>query len=362
MAPRILLIHSGHSFSTADVYDGVKVGLELAGAEVVEYRWDRHLATFSALTAAAIAQGVFPAERQQWLRSFAIWMASADALNCAIEQEVNAALVINGLLFPPQRAAIMNNAGIPIACYGTEAPYHGDHERALAPFYTHWFTQERRSVRGFAETIGDPTRAHYLPMAYNPLTHTPGAVEADKAADVVFVGGGYPERKAVLHGADWSGIDLRLFGTLWNVDLDQEVGKAPGASGGLYSQGAIPNSQTTALHRSARISLNLHRLMTTIESGGRIDPSEAESLGPRAYEIPAVGGCMLCDDSRPELADVFGDSVPTFRFGDSADLERQVRYLLTHPDARDRAQRAQHQAVQPHSWTARAQTILSILV
>lgn len=359
--PRILLCHPGHSFSTSDVYDGLKVGLEAAGAEVVEFRWGNILRTLNGLVMGGVASEAITPEQGQHLYGFVSFLSAADIVSTAVEQEVDAALVVNGLLLPPNRAAILSKI-VPIGCYGTEAPYFLEAERAIAPAYTHWFTQERRSVPFFADLLA-PERSHYLPMAYNPEVHVPGPASPDHACDVVFVGGGYPERRALLDGADWTGVNFVRKGTLWDIDLDEERAKGiqPG-QGSKYSKGAIPNTETTLWHQNALISLNLHRHMTYVETGGSIDPSTAESLGPRAYEIPAVGGFMLCDDERPELLDVYGDAAATFKAGDSADLRRQVDYWLSHPDQRDRQRQAQAEAVAPHTWTARARTVLETLL
>ena len=63
-------------------------------------------------------------------------------------------------------------------------------------------------------------------------------------------------------------------------------------------------------------------------------------------------------------ATTFGDSATNlFRArGDSADLERQIRYWLAHPDERERRQAAQQEAVRPHTWEgAGARVILDTL-
>lgn len=357
---RVMLIHPGHTFATSDVYDGLKWGLEANGIEVVGFRWGQTLQILNATAQGAVHAGlVQPGQPAEQFVEFAGFLASADAVSIAVEQEVDAALVVNGLLFPPKRALILQQLGIPVACYGTEAPYFWEMERQIAPAYTHWFTQERRCAKWFDSLL--PGRAHYLPMAYNPAVHRPGPTDPERAADVVFVGGGYPERKALLAGADWRGVRLETRGTLWHLDLEAEREAEDVGSGRRYSEGAIPNSETASWHRSSAIALNLNRNMTYIETGGSIAPGEAESLGPRAYEIPAVGGFMLSDDERPELVEVYGDTVPTFRAGNPGDLSRQVRHWLTHPDARQRQRVAQYEAVQPHHWGARAAQLLSII-
>lgn len=353
---KILLVHPGHTFATADVFDGLAAGFAAAGAEVVPFRWDKILNTVGGMVQATQQVRDLDDDRTEHLRAFGGWLAAADALTTAMEHAVDAVFVVNGMLFPAQRAYALTRLGIPVCCYGTEAPYFHEQERAICGAYTHWFTQERRSVDAYRPHA---RAVHYLPMAYNPATHHPAPPDPSKACDVVFVGGGYPERKALLDGVDWTGIHMERRGTLWDIDWANPPRAEPG--GTVYSKGAIPNTETTAWHQSAAISLNIHRHMTTIESRAGIAPGLAESLGPRAYEIPAVGGFMLCDDERPELFDVYGEAAASFRACDSADLERQVRYWLAHPDERERRRRAQLDAVQAHSWTARAAQVLSLI-
>ena len=349
-AARILVCHPGHDHSTCDVYDGICEGLRLNGIEVVPFEWQRSLRLMNTLTLGAQAGGFVEPTKADVLQGFGTWLASADAINLALDQEVSAVIVINGLLFPPSRAQVMQKLGIPIACYGTEAPYFLSIEQEIAAFYTHWFTNERRCVKDFPN-------GHYLPHAYNPAKHRPGAKDASKQVDAVFIGGGFPERQELLRG---QGVTTR--GTLWHLDMDAEVGATDSQRNTRYSEGAIDNDETSAWHRSAKIALNLHRKMTQVETGGQIAPGSAESLGPRAYEIPAVGGFELLDDERPEVWEVFGDSAATFKAWDRADLRRQLDYWMTHDDAREAQQRAQAEAIQPHHWGNRARQLLERLL
>lgn len=335
----------------------MKAGLEMNGVEVVPFQWRRILEVWIGVVRFAVVGG-YPAEKVEPLHQFCGRIAAADVVSIAVDAEVDAAIVVNGLLFPPERAKVLQKLGIPVVCYGTEAPYFEQFERQIAPFYTHWATNERRSVGAFA----DLTRSFYLAHAYNPLVHTPGPAEPDKQCDAVFVGGGYPERKALLDGEGWEDIHLERRGTLWHLDLEAERNATDSDRRGRYSERAIPNEETTAWHRSATIALNLHRKMTRIETGEEVAAGAGESLGPRAYEIPAVGGFMLCDDERPELQDVYGDSAATFRAWDRDDLIRQCRYWLSHPDERDRRRQAQYEAVQPHHWGNRARELLENII
>lgn len=383
---KILAIHPGQTFSTCDVYNGLCAGLEANGVEVVRFNWTNMLQLLGGLVIGAVAGGILDRKKASTTQAFASWLAAADSIGVALDREVDAAIVVNGLLFPPERASLLQRLKIPVACYGTEAPYTTDTELQFAPYYTHWFTQERSAVEQFRDVMPG-RRAFYLPMAYSPEMHAPGPKDPHKACDVVFVGGGFPERQEllfgtaqpetraaafvrrllrrpppVLGGVDWSGIEYVIKGTLWHLDLEAERGNFGPERMVRYAEHATTNDITAEWHRSATIALNIHRQMTRVETPDRtIPPGTAESLGPRAYEIPAVGGFMLCDDDRPELFDVFGDSAATFRAWDSADLERQIRYWLAHPDQREATARAQYEAVQPHTWANRARFVLETI-
>ena len=355
---KVLVIHPGHGHSTNDVFEGLCVGLAMCGVEVVRFEWGKMLRPLTGVVLGAIAGGVVKDADGERLHQFMAWLAAADALAEAADQECEAVIVVNGLLFPPRRAGLFKKIGVPIVCYGTEAPYFSATEKRIAPFYTRFFTQERTAVQAYADLDVPVT---YLPMAYNPHVHRSEPPDADKQCDLVFVGGGFPERKALLAGVDWTGINKTILGTLWGLDLEAEKGRSDYTRGQRYMQGVIANEDTAAWHRSAKIALNMHRTLTYIETGAQLAPGLAESLGPRAYEIPASGGFMLCDDERPELRDVYGESAATFRAWDAADLERQIRYWLTHPDARERTRQEQAQAVAPHHWGNRAKTIMEYI-
>lgn len=345
---RMMLIHPGASFSTHDVYTGVKAGLEAHDVEVIEYRLDQHLQLMSGLVECAIEHERLSTPVNPWI------LAASEAIGMAVHYEPDAVLVISGGNFHIARAAVLRELGaqrrksMPAAIYCTESPYF-DSEHRFAAAYDVVFTNERQSVPQFVHN----ERVVYLPHAYNPRVHQPGPAEPEKQCDVFFVGTGFPERRALFAGVDWSGISFVTRGFLWR---DDEVADA------INPIGVTPNEEAAQWYRSAAICLNHHRTTMAYGSGAHIAPASAASLGPRAYEIAACGGFQLCDDSRAELYDVFGDAVPMYRAGDSADLERQIRSWLAHPGRREEHARAQHEAVKPHTWAARAETILATLL
>jgi spore maturation protein CgeB len=332
---RVYMVHPGVPFSTANVYDGLVAGLRANGCEVIEDRLDQTLAFQAALYEAGQAAGVVqpgPLNLTQFVGPYTV--------QYAVATEPDAVIVVSAHNFNIASARALRKAGLRTAVVMTESPYFADFERTMASAYDVVFTNERRCVTGYF----DHPRVHYLAHAWHPDRHTPDGPRA-APCDALFVGSAFAERADLFGGVDWSGLSF-----VWR-------GYRPGEA----EQDIVDNAETAAHYRAARVSLNPHRTTMEFGSGRHIAPDGAESLNPRAYEIPACGGFMLCDDSRVELQDVFGGEAPTYRAGNSADLARQVRQWLARPDERQRRAEAMTAAVQAHSWTVRARQVLEVL-
>jgi len=332
---RVYIVHPGASFSTHDVHVGLVAGLRAQGCDVYEGRLDTILNYHQAALAAGIAQGVF--REPSIMVNLQHW-ASAHVTQHILEVWPDLVLVVSGGNYYIRDVRSLRRAGLTVAVLLTESPYL-EEELPIAGQYDAAFTNERTSVAWLKQL---QPHAHYLPHAYNTEVHQPGVADAAKACDAFFVGSWFEERRRLLLGDAWEGINL-----VWK---GHDLSDTPDS--------ILPNEETAAWYQSAAISLNMHRTTTSAGSGQHI--AYAESLNPRAYEIAACRGFQLCDNSRAELRDIFGD-VPTYRAGDAGDLTRQVRHFLAHPDERERVAAAMHQAVQPHSWTARAGQILEVL-
>jgi spore maturation protein CgeB len=347
---RILVVHPGHGFSTADVYTGLVSGLRDVGADVEEFPYDVVLSRAEELVRAAEQ-----AEMEHPPSAFDL--AGAGIPGYALLRDVTHVIVVTGSCVPLAVPMALRKANIKTILLCTESPYETEQrERHMAKLYDVVFTNERRAVPMF-----DHQSAHYLPHAYNPNVHKPGPADPDKQCDALFIGTGFPERQQLFNNVNWDGIDRRILGTLWGWDYSKEE-----SLDGSTLMGDIPNEETIKWYRSAKININHHRTVKDITWGQErmqhVTADMVESLGPRAYEIAACGGFQLCDDSRAELLSVFEGTVPTYKAGDSADLERQIRYWLAHPDAREQAAKAQHHAVQAHTWTNRASQILDVIL
>ena len=257
-------------------------------------------------------------------------------------------IAVTGSNLHPYTIEVLKRGGMHTALLCTETPYlTQQREAADASWYDTVFTHERLGPPLFVGN--NPATVHYLPHAYHPERHTPGAVEADYASDVCFIGSGFSERRALFNGVDWTNIQRVTHGPMWD-----------GSKAIDSLTRFIPNAEAVRWYRSAAINLNHHR--TSREGRGKIRATDAESVGPRAYELAACRAFQLCDDSRPELQDIFAQTVPTYQAGNSADLEQRIRYYLARPDERARLAAAAYDAVQPHSWVHRAAQMMDILL
>lgn len=338
---RIMVIHPGHGFSTADVFTGLCAGLEANGVETIPYPLD------AALDVNLAMYGIVQAHAPTVAAAFDPYAVAAHAIiGRAIWREVDWVLAVTGQNLHFGAVGTLRKAGIKTALLCTESPYLTmERERFDAVHYDVVFTNDKNATHLF----GKP--AVYLPAAYNPNVHTRAGRTIDNPPDVFFVGSGFEERKQLFAGADWTGINLKIAGTLWDGNQDTDT----------ILRRLMDNQEAAAYYRSAAISLNHHRTTMDYSSGQHIAQGGAYSAGPRFYEIAACGGFQLIDDSRPEAAAVLGAALATYRAGDSSSLEREIRYWLANPAARQERAAAQHAAIQPHSWTNRAAELLEQL-
>lgn len=334
---KLYVIHPGAGWATSDVYDGLVAGLYANNIDVYEGRIDTILNWYDAALTTGVQSHNWKPEALDTRVFNRQRMASAHITQHILDVWPDVVLCVSGHNYHIKDADALRHIGIKTAVLLTESPYFGDLEAQIRQHYDIAFTNERRSAQRLD--------AHYLPHAYHPERHTLVGEHA-YAADVVFIGSWFDERKELFNAVDWTGIDF-----VWRGhDLNETVPSA-----------AVPNVETAAYYRAAKISLNHHRTTTSHGSKQHIRREEAESMGPRAYEIPACGSFQLMDDSRPEAREIFRDSIATYRSGDADDLETQVRWWLSHPDMRDEWAAAQHEMILPHSWTNRARQVLEVL-
>lgn len=347
-----MIVSSPHAFSTRDVYVGHLAGLRacLGEENVVSYDIIPRYNIYTHFTELLEQEtGYIPREMA------ANVLAAEPVLGAALMHDVDAIYFVSPMYFPMSLVQIIRaRTRIKTWVYFTECPYEDEFwARAQSRFFDHVFVNDRNSLPRFRAF--NPS-THYLPHAYNPAVHYPGLARSGDDR-VVYVGTGFPKRRELLEAVDWSGIDLRLYG-LWD-------NLPPGTKLKNYADaGLLENAKAADVYREATIGLSMHRVerhWIEGDAAGKlsryIDPGEAYSLGPRAYELAACGLFQI-SDLRPALHDTFGPSVPVFQ--SSEELGKQVRKYLADPVRREELAKEQLAAVQPHTVQKRMADLLEI--
>lgn len=316
---RLLVVHPGADWATADIFDGYVSAFKALAHEVGVYNLSVRLGRAHGWLNYCWRQAGRPGEKPA--PAEVIHRASIDLVPSALLGNVDWVFVITGAYLHPDALIMLRRAGIKIALLLTESPYEDDGQLRLTQYADVVFTNERTSV---APLKASNPNVYYLPHAYDPAKHYPADATDDVPAhDVVFVGTGFQERLDILQAVDWSGIDLGLYGTYELLGSRSKLRQ--------YIRGGVTdNAQVAALYRRSAIGLNLYR--QSVWYGRKAERiTTAESMNPRAFELGACG-VFTISDYRPEVSEAFGGLVPTFR--NAEELETLVRAWLADAEGR----------------------------
>ncbi len=240
----------------------------------------------------------------------------------------------------------MGHLGVRRLNYLTDDPWNPTRRspwfmKAL-PLYDHVFTPRRANLEDL--TRAGCRQVSHLPFAYAPDVHfpdPPGSPEEQARfdADVVFVGGADRDRVPYLSALIEEGFDVALYGGYWRRF------RATKSS----DRGFADASTVRKAIGGARTALCLVRR------------ANRDGASMRPFEVPAMGGCVLAEDTE-EHRELFGDDGEVAVFHrDIPDMIDKVRWLLDRPEERDRLRRAARERVVggPHTYSDRLATMLS---
>lgn len=177
------------------------------------------------------------------------------------------------------------------------------------------FTPRRANLKQLATLSGK--RVFYLPFAYNPALHfeekSLSPIDHNKyQSDVMFFGGADRDRLPYIKTLIRAGFNVKLYGGYWDRYSETK---------GL-TLGPVPTATLRKAIKASKVVLNLVRR------------SNRDGHVMKSYEIPAMGGCMLTEDTE-EHRDIFGqNTVPFFRTPD--EMVDQMKLLIDSPNLRDR--------------------------
>lgn len=342
---RILLVYPGPVYSTYDVAAGYERGLREAGHEVYPYQHHGWLRFYD------VAIGRYrehDPERALPLDAPHVIAAEHVAIE-AVDVVPDVVLTVSMGLHR-RGYDLLARLGLPVALLLTESPYEdGLQAMALAKGHVDLaFTNERTSQARLERETGVPVV--YLPHAYDPERHKPRIVGEEYQTSVFFWGTLWPQRAKLIDSL--RGIRDTKLGGIWPYATNE-------AEATMQAFSVIDNKDMPLWYSGADIALNHHRQFCTVDDGGEVylERGQAESLGPRAYEIAACGAFQLCDDTRAELGDVFGDSVATY--ADADDLRVKVEYYLEHDRERQEMAQESRERVRGCTFADRAREIVA---
>ena len=371
---RVLVVHPGHDTSTTDVYRGLTEGLESIGVDVIRYdlgvRWQMAGIALHELW----REGGKPDEIPEFGQ---VMFEAGRALYAdVLMYQPDVTLVVTGTMLHPDHLVLLRRGGCPCAIVDTESPYLTDQLAERFSLADIVWTNERSAVGEIQRLVkerGANTQVSYLPTAYDPASHVPGS--ARRSHDVVFVGTGFMERMRMLLDADWSGIDLGLYGNWWQLPGPWPLVKRQDKTWARWSLGAmskigqasplwkhvagsnVSNALVRDLYRGAHVNLNFFRSSKLFSPDTEHIPY-GESMGPRCSEL-AAQECFFISEYRSEVEEKFGDLVPTFRNG--RELEHEVRRWLSDEKGREAKASALPGVVTSDTYRERAKRIASDL-
>ncbi len=182
--------------------------------------------------------------------------------------------------------------------------------------YDHIFSPRHANL----EDLRRVTRGevHYLPFAYDPAVHfvEPPADEdaGSYAVDVMLAGGADKDRVAMVAGLKAAGLQVALYGGYWETFTQTAA----------LARGHLDASGLRRATSAARVCLGLVRR------------ANRDGHAMRSFEVPAMGGCLLAEDTR-EHRTLFGPSgYAVLYFATPQQAASQAARLVADPALRDR--------------------------
>ena len=242
---------------------------------------------------------------------------------------------------------VIGQLGVLRLNYLTDDPFNPAHRppwflQAL-PHYDHVFSPRRANMEDLRRL--DCPAVSYVPFAYAPELHFPepsatAEEQARFAAEVVFAGGADCDRVPYMTALIRAGFKVALYGGYWERYLETKA----------HARGyADPQTLRKAI-KGAKVALCLVRR------------ANRDGNAMRTFEVPAIGACMLVEDTE-EHQEIFGEegkAVAYFR--DVNDMVEKLRWLLAHNDERQRLAQTAHRLITQgkHTYRDRLMTMLAL--
>ena len=230
--------------------------------------------------------------------------------------------------------------------YLTDDPWNPAHRAPwfmkAMPFYDHIFTPRKANINDLMKH--GCRRVSYLPFAYAPRKHFKELPAASKdnagfGHDVIFAGAADKNRISYISSIIRAGFKLGLYGIYWErYPLTKQ-----------YASGEVDVETFRKAINGSRIALGLVRR------------ANRDGNAMRTFEIPAIGTCMLTEDTR-EHRDIFGkDGENVLYFKNEDEMIKKIKFLLNNPIKREQLADNAHNLIVKgsHAYRDRLLTMLN---
>jgi spore maturation protein CgeB len=215
----------------------------------------------------------------------------------------------------------LSSAGTLCMTFCSDDPFNktqrADWHLAALPAYRVAFTPRRANLADL-RALGCPD-VRYLPFGYDealfgPCAHEPGPQDLD----VLFVGGADGDRVQFIREFLRSGLRMGLVGGYWDRFPEMQP----------YALGFKTPEELCTLSATAKVNLCLVR------------KANRDGHVMRSFEIAAVGGCMLAEDT-DEHREIFGPEGETvLYFRNAGEASTKAAWLLSNAEERFRMAQA----------------------
>lgn len=336
---RVLVVHPGPHFSVSDVCRGWVSGLGQAGVAVQMCSLDERLDFYTSAHLPRDGEMVKAFPREEAAR-----LAANHILLDSFNWWPDVVIIVSCLFIPPDIVSRLRGRGMHVVLLCTESPYEDGRQLVQAPHFDTVIINDPVGLDAYRAVNPD---SHYIGHAFDPAIHYPG--DSDRSG-VCFVGTGFPSRIELLEDIDWSGLDLSLAGFWQALSKESPLHKhLLLAIGECYD-----NEETAELYRRSRAGFNCYRRehYDTVS-----DHADGVACGPREIEMAACG-LPFVRDARPESDGLF-PFLPTY--DTAAELEAQLRWLVSDPDRASDLGRRARAAVARRTFAYSAAQLLRII-
>jgi spore maturation protein CgeB len=213
----------------------------------------------------------------------------------------------------------LKELGIKIVNFSTDDPWNRSHRSTWffesLKEYDVVFTPRRHCIKEFID-IGIP-KVRYIAFGYHPIAHYVSPIEdvdSNFCCDVLFYGGADDDRATMFKKFIGSGLDVHLYGSYWHCYSEFKD----------FYKGMLEPEYIPVAVRHAKLTICIGR------------KSNRDWHAMRSYEAPAMGACLLVEDTEDHRS-LYGDSPDMVSyFSSSEDIVIRSKELIADPEKRSR--------------------------